>query len=61
MCICGHYAPVDVKKKNIDFGTTIVTHTAGPLRTARYVMTPLEPFSVKKSSLEWQYVGVKLW
>ena len=44
-----------------DIKSKLFTTPAGQLRTARYVMTPLEPFSVKKSSLEWQYVRVKLW
>ena len=44
-----------------DVRSTLFTTPAGPLRTARYLMTPLEPFSVKKSSLEWRYVRVKLW
>ena len=39
-----------------DVRSTLFTTPAGPLRTARYLMTPLEPFSVKKSSLEWRYV-----
>ncbi|CAH3160677.1 unnamed protein product [Porites evermanni] len=37
-----------------DIKSKLFTTPAGPLRTARYVMTPLEPFSVKKSSLEWR-------
>lgn len=37
-----------------DVRSTLFTTPAGPLRTARYLMTPLEPFSVKKSSLEWR-------
>ena len=44
-----------------DVRSTLFTTPAGPLRTARYLMTPLEPFSVKKSSLEWRYVREKLW
>lgn len=34
----------------------LFTTPAGPLRSARYIMTPLEPFSVRKASLEWRYV-----
>ena len=36
--------------------SSLFTTPAGPLRSARYIMTPLEPFSVKKASLEWRYV-----
>ncbi|XP_068671492.1 schlafen-like protein 1 [Montipora foliosa] len=32
----------------------LFTTPAGPLRSARYVMTPLEPFSVKRSAIEWR-------
>lgn len=34
--------------------SSLFTTPAGPLRSARYIMTPLEPFSVKKSTLEWR-------
>jgi len=34
--------------------SSLFTTPAGPLRSARYIMTPLEPFSVKKSALEWR-------
>lgn len=40
-----------------DVRSSLFTTPAGPLRSARYVMTPLEPFSVKKASLEWRYVS----
>ena len=36
--------------------SSLFTTPAGPLRSARYLMTPLQPFSVKKSALEWRYV-----
>ena len=29
---------------------------SGPLRSARYVMTPAVPFSAIRSSVEWRYV-----
>lgn len=34
--------------------SSLFTTPAGPLRSARYLMTPLQPFSVKKSALEWR-------
>lgn len=34
--------------------SSLFTTPAGPLRSARYIMTPVEPFSVKKSALEWR-------
>lgn len=37
-----------------DVKSFLFTTPAGPLRSARYVMTPLVPFSAVKSSLEWR-------
>ena len=34
--------------------SALFTTPAGPLRSARCVMTPLEPFSVKKAALTWR-------
>lgn len=53
-------------KEKFNVAVKALTHTqdiksflfntpAGPLRSARYVMTPLAPFSALKS-LEWRYV-----
>ena len=39
-----------------DVKSYLFTTPAGPLRSARYLMTPLVPFSAVKSSLEWRYV-----
>lgn len=37
-----------------DIKSFLFTTPAGPLRSARYMMTPLEPFSAIKSSSEWR-------
>jgi len=37
-----------------DVKSFLFTTPAGPLRSARYIMTPAEPFSAAKSSLEWR-------
>ena len=34
--------------------SALFTTPAGPLRSARYVMTPLDHFSVKKAALKWR-------
>ncbi len=39
-----------------DVKSFLFTTPAGPLRSARYVMTPLVPFSAVKSSIEWRFV-----
>jgi len=39
-----------------DVKSFLFTTPAGPLRSARYIMTPAEPFSAVKSSLEWRWV-----
>lgn len=37
-----------------DVKSFLFTTPAGPLQSARYIMTPTQPFSAAKSSLEWQ-------
>ena len=37
-----------------DVKSFLFTTPAGPLRSARYIMTPSQPFSAAKSSLEWR-------
>ena len=37
-----------------DVKSFVFTTPAGPLRSARHIMTPMEPFSAMKSSLEWR-------
>ena len=37
-----------------DVKSFLFTTPAGPLRSARYIMTPMEPFSTMKSSVEWR-------
>lgn len=37
-----------------DVKSFLFTTPAGPLRSARYIMTPAEPFSAVKSALEWR-------
>ena len=44
-----------------DVKSFLFTTPAGPLRSARYIMTPVEPFSAVKSSLEWRWVYLEQW
>ncbi|XP_022798507.1 uncharacterized protein LOC111336649, partial [Stylophora pistillata] len=37
-----------------DVKSILFTTPAGPMRSARYIMTPAVPFSAAKSSLEWR-------
>lgn len=37
-----------------DVKSFLFTTPAGPLRSSRYIMTPVAPFSAAKSSLEWR-------
>lgn len=37
-----------------DVKSFLFTTPAGPLRSSRYIMTPSQPFSAAKSSLEWR-------
>ena len=37
-----------------DVKSVLYTTPAGPLRSARYIMTPAVPYSTAKLSLEWQ-------